>query len=103
MSGYYCGDRFFKDVIEEMDICCKYEEIIEKMDNCLDKLKGRHREYAIYRFGLDGQKPHSSFETAERFSIPVERVKSLDFRTLRKMGLKLPHKRSSKVNEFLNG
>ena len=82
MSSYLWNDSLFKNP--------GYEEIREEMNSCLDKLIGKMREYAIYRFGLDGQKEHSLHETAEYFSISAERVRSLDSRALRMMGIRIP-------------
>lgn len=93
MSGYFWDDRFFED-----------EEIRKEMNNCLDKLVGISREFAIYRFGLDGQKEHSLCETAEYFSISTKRVKTYECSTLRKMGIRMPNIRSSsRLNDFLKG
>lgn len=43
MSGYFWDNIFSAD-----------EEIIKKMNKCLDGLTGKTREFAIYRFGLEG-------------------------------------------------
>ncbi len=87
MSGYFGNEQFFENLAD-------YEEIREMMNDCLEQLIGKKREYAIYRFGLAGQKEHSLYETAEHFSISVERVRTLDSSTLRAMRIRMPTIRS---------
>lgn len=96
MSGYYWDDRFF-EYRED------FEEIRSLMNDCLDKVIGKQREYAIYRFGLEGQKEHSLKETAEHFSITTGRVRCLDCSIMRAMGIRMPtiRSRSPKLKEFL--
>ncbi|MGN0466180.1 MAG: hypothetical protein ACI4F9_07520 [Lachnospiraceae bacterium] len=96
MSGYFWDDRFFENNED-------YEEIRRMMNNCLERLVGNKREYAIYRFGLAGQKEHSIYETAEHFSIPIERVRTLDSSILRAMKIRMPtiRSRSSCLRKFL--
>ncbi len=96
MSGYFGDEQFFENQAD-------YEEIREMMNDCLEKLIGKKREYAIYRFGLAGQKEHSLYETAEYFSISVERVRTLDSSTLRAMRIRMPTicSRSSCLKKFL--
>ena len=83
MSGYYWDDKFFE-----------YREDFEKMrtlmNDCLDKVVAKEREYAIYRFGLEGQKEHSLKETAEHFAITPARVRSLDCSIMRMMKIRMP-------------
>lgn len=96
MSGYFWNEIFFENQED-------YEEIRKIMNNCLEQLVGKKREYAIYRFGLAGQKEHSLYETAEHFSISVERVRTLDNSTLRAMKIRMPtiRSRSSRLKKFL--
>lgn len=42
------------------------------------EVKGKNREFIIYRLGLNGQESHTYEETAEHFSISVERAKQLE-------------------------
>ena len=96
MSGYYWDDRFF-EYRED------FEEIRSLMNDCLDKVVGKQREYAIYRFGLERQKEHSLKETTEHFSITAGRVRCLDCSIMRAMGIRMPiiRSRSSNLKEFL--
>ncbi len=96
MSGYFWDEIFFENQED-------YEEIRKIMNNCLEQLVGKKREFAIYRFGLAGQKEHSLYETAEHFSISVERVRTLDNSTLRAMKIRMPTicSRSSRLKKFL--
>ena len=96
MSGYFWNDSYFENQAE-------YEELRELMNSCLDQLVGKTREYAIYRFGLDGQKEHSLSETAEYFSISARRVRSLDCHILRTMSIRMPTPPSQRLRlkEFL--
>lgn len=96
MSGYFWSDSFFENQED-------YEEIRDMMNDCLNQLVGIKREFAIYRFGLDGQKEHSLRETAEHFSISTERVKTLDSSILRTMGIRMPtiRSRSKRLKKFL--
>ena len=96
MSGYFWDERFFEN--QEA-----YEEIRKMMNNCLEQLVGKKREFAIYRFGLAGQKEHSLQETAEHFSISVERVRIIDSSILRAMRIRMPTIRTenSKLKKFL--
>ncbi len=96
MSGFFWDEKFFKD--QE-----GYEEVRKKMNDCLEKLVGEKREFAIYRFGLAGQKEHSLYETSEHFSISVEKVKSLDSSVLRAMKIRMPtiRSRSTHLEKFL--
>ena len=86
MSGYFWNDSFFENQAE-------YEKIREMMNGCLDHLTGKTREFAIYRFGLEGQKEHSLRETAEYFSVSHQRVRALDCHILRAMGIRMPAER----------
>lgn len=96
MSGYFWHDVFF----EKKEF---FEEIRALMNDCLDALSDEEREYAIYRFGLEGQKEHSLKETAEHFSIAKGRVASLDSGILRMMGIRMPsiRHRSSRLKDYL--
>ncbi len=91
MSGYFWSDSFFENKND-------YEEIRQIMNDNLDKLVGKHREFAIYRFGLDGQKEHSFIETVEHFSLSHVRVKALESSILRTMGIRMPTIRPKNVN-----
>ena len=97
MSGYYWDDRFF-EYRED------FEEIRSLMNDCLDKVVGKQREYAIYRFGLEGKKEYSLKETADHFSITTARVRELDCRIMRVMRITMPtyRARSPRLKEFLD-
>ena len=96
MSGYYWDDKFFEYRKD-------FEEIRALMNDCLHNVVGKKREYAIYRFGLEGEKEHSLKETAEHFSITAARVKSLDCSIMRTMKIRMPtiRSRSPRLKEFL--
>ena len=96
MSGYFWDDRFFEDKEG-------FEETRALMNDCLHTVVGKYREYAIYRFGLEGRKEHLLHETAEHFSITTARVRSLDCSIMRTMGIRMPtiRSRSTRVKEFL--
>ena len=64
------------------------------MNECLEQLTSKKREFAIYRFGLQEQEMHSREETAKYFSISIKEVRILECTVLREMKLRLPTVRS---------
>ncbi len=71
----------------------------EEMNECIDSLIGKTRAFAVYRFGLEGQEPHSRKEAAEHFSITVERAATLETTVFRQMGIHEKRFRSAKKRD----
>ena len=48
------------------------------IEDNLDNLTGKYKDFAIYRFGLLGNPEHSREDTAEHFSISLDRICTLE-------------------------
>ncbi|MCL5052860.1 sigma-70 family RNA polymerase sigma factor [Ferrimicrobium acidiphilum] len=51
----------------------------------LDKLDERERAILIYRFGLNGEEPHSIEQASERFGVSRERVRQVEARAISRL------------------
>ncbi len=98
MSGYFWNDKFFENPES-------YEEIKKTMEENLSQFSQKLAEFTTYRFGLNGENIHSRSETAEYFSIPLERIPAIESAVLHQMGLRMPtpRSRSSRLRKYLEG
>ena len=91
------GTKKWRECLEELGI--SESEFLEGLE-----VSGKKKEFIIYRLGLNGQEMHTYEETAEYFSISVERVKQLEGYILRPL-LRNQYIRSmhnsKKMKEFL--
>ncbi|WP_298211773.1 sigma-70 family RNA polymerase sigma factor [Ferrimicrobium sp.] len=51
----------------------------------LDQLEERERSILVYRFGLNGEEPHSIEQASERFGVSRERVRQVEARAISRL------------------
>ena len=66
-------------------------------DNC--RITDREREVIYFRFGMDGNGPHSLEETAEAFGVTRERIRMIENKVMRRIHVR---NRSKKIRDFYN-
>ena len=70
------------DIAESIDMKIKYSKAIDYINKRLDE---RERKIMIYRYGLDGEKPLTQREVAEKMGISRSYVSRIEKSTLLKM------------------
>ncbi len=55
-----------------------FSSLKESLDKLLNKLPEREKQIIIYRFGLNGEEPHSLSAIGEKFNITKERVRQIE-------------------------
>ena len=61
------------------------EEIINQLNDAIDKLKPREKEILVMRFGLDGHEELTQKETSDKLSISQSYISRLEKRILNKL------------------
>ncbi|MCL5973302.1 MAG: sigma-70 family RNA polymerase sigma factor [Actinobacteria bacterium] len=61
------------------------EDLGRVVEVVLDKLEERERAILVYRFGLNGEEPHSIEQASERFGVSRERIRQVEARAISRL------------------